>query len=77
MPSLREYWQRVSVTWRANRAVSEKGAKRHSPDSALAYTFLVHEPIRIRTAERDGEDGLLVTFSDGTITGYVAEAFWS
>jgi hypothetical protein len=31
------------------------------------------EPIQILTAERDGEDGLLVTFSDGTIAGYVAE----
>jgi hypothetical protein len=31
------------------------------------------EPIQILTAERDGEDGLLVTFSDGTSAGYVAE----
>jgi hypothetical protein len=31
------------------------------------------EPIRILTVERDGEDGLLVTFSDGTVAGYVAE----
>jgi hypothetical protein len=31
------------------------------------------ELIQIPTAERDGEDGLFVTFSDGTIAGYVAE----
>ena len=31
------------------------------------------EPIQILTVKRDGEDGLLVTFSDGTITGYVTE----
>jgi hypothetical protein len=31
------------------------------------------EPTQILTVERDGEDGLLVTFSDGTIAGYVAE----
>jgi hypothetical protein len=31
------------------------------------------EPIQILTVELDGEDGLLVTFSDGTIAGYVAE----
>jgi hypothetical protein len=31
------------------------------------------EPIQILTVERDGEDGLLVTFSDGTVDGYVAE----
>jgi hypothetical protein len=31
------------------------------------------EPIRILTVERDGDDGLLVTFSDGTIAGYVTE----
>jgi hypothetical protein len=33
----------------------------------------MREPIQIVTVERDGEDGLLVTFSDGTIAGYVAE----
>jgi hypothetical protein len=31
------------------------------------------KPIRILTVERDGEDGLIVTFSDGTTAGYVAE----
>jgi hypothetical protein len=31
------------------------------------------ELIQILTAERDGEDGLIVRFSDGTIAGYVAE----
>jgi hypothetical protein len=34
---------------------------------------MMDEPIQILTVERDGEDGLLVTFSDGTIDGYVAE----
>ena len=29
--------------------------------------------IRIVNIERDGDDGILVTFSDGTIAGYVAE----
>ena len=28
---------------------------------------------RILTAKCDGDDGLIVTFSDGTSTGYVAE----
>jgi hypothetical protein len=28
---------------------------------------------QIVNIERDGEDGILVTFSDGTIAGYVAE----
>ena len=37
------------------------------------YTLPMAEPIQILTVERDGEDGLLVTFSDGTIAGYVAE----
>jgi hypothetical protein len=31
------------------------------------------ELIQILTLERDGEDGLLVTFSDGTTAGYVTE----
>ena len=39
----------------------------------MAYTFPVAEPIQILTVERDGEDGLLVTFSDGTTAGYVTE----
>jgi hypothetical protein len=31
------------------------------------------EPIRLRTVELEGEDGLIVTFSDGTTAGYVVE----
>jgi hypothetical protein len=31
------------------------------------------EEIHILKAEQDGEDGLIVTFSDGTIGGYVVE----
>jgi hypothetical protein len=31
------------------------------------------EPIRILTVERDGEDGLIVMFSDGTTGAYVVE----
>jgi hypothetical protein len=30
-------------------------------------------PIRILTLEHDGDDGLIVTFSDGTIGAYVVE----
>jgi hypothetical protein len=29
--------------------------------------------IQIVNVERDGDDGILVTFSDGTIAGYIAE----
>lgn len=37
-------------------------------------TFCAMAPeIRILKVEQDGEDGLLVTFSDGTIGGYVVE----
>jgi hypothetical protein len=31
------------------------------------------EEIHILKVEKDGEDGLIVTFSDGTIAGYVVE----
>jgi hypothetical protein len=31
------------------------------------------QPIRIETVELDGNDGLIVTFSDGTTGGYVVE----
>jgi len=31
------------------------------------------ETILILNVEKDGEDGLIVTFSDGTIAGYVVE----
>jgi hypothetical protein len=31
------------------------------------------EPIRIVTVERDKDDGLIVTFSDGTTAGYMVE----
>jgi hypothetical protein len=33
----------------------------------------VYQPVKIKHIEMDGEDGILVTFSDGTSTGYVAE----
>jgi len=31
------------------------------------------EEIHILKVEKDGEDGLIVTFSDGTVAGYVVE----
>lgn len=30
-------------------------------------------PVQIVSVEQDGPDGILVTFSDGTIAGYVVE----
>jgi hypothetical protein len=37
------------------------------------YKPFMHESINILTAERDGDDGLIVTFSDGTRGAYVVE----
>jgi hypothetical protein len=39
----------------------------------MAYTLPMAELIRISTVEIEGEDGLIVTFSDGTTAGYVTE----
>jgi hypothetical protein len=35
--------------------------------------YAMDKRISILKVERDGEDGLIVTFSDGTIGGYVVE----
>jgi hypothetical protein len=35
--------------------------------------FLMASSVTILNVEKDGEDGLIVTFSDGTIGGYVVE----
>ncbi|MGD0347464.1 MAG: hypothetical protein ABSA85_11950 [Terracidiphilus sp.] len=35
------------------------------------------QDIKILKVEKDGEDGLIVTFSDGTIGGYVVEELLS
>ena len=35
--------------------------------------FVMAEEIHILKVEKDGEDGLIVTFSDGTVAGYVVE----
>jgi len=35
--------------------------------------FAMAKEIKILDVEKDGEDGLIVTFSDGTIGGYVVE----
>jgi hypothetical protein len=51
----------------------EVSKTRQHADSARVYTFPMVEPIRILTVELEDGDGLLVTFSDGTIAGYVAE----
>src|SRR5271170_6319795 len=40
---------------------------------SLCIPFPMAEPIRILTVEREDEDGLIVTFSDGTTAGYVTE----
>ncbi len=34
---------------------------------------LTDQPIRMLNAEHDGDDGLIVTFSDGTTGAYVVE----
>jgi hypothetical protein len=39
----------------------------------MAYTLPMAELIRISKVEIEGEDGLIVTFSDGTTAGYVTE----
>ena len=33
----------------------------------------MEEPITILTVSKDGDDGIIVAFSDGTVAGYVAE----
>jgi hypothetical protein len=54
-------------------ATWEMSKTTQSASQAIVYTLPMAEPIQILTVERDGEDGLIVTFSDGTIGGYVAE----
>ena len=34
---------------------------------------MMHDSLHILTAERDGDDGLIVKFSDGTTGAYVVE----
>jgi hypothetical protein len=46
---------------------------KQSANPVIVYTIRMVEPIRILTVEREGEDGLIVTFSDGTTAGYVTE----
>jgi hypothetical protein len=49
------------------------GKTRQQLDWHPGNVFSMAERIRILTIERDGEDGLIVTFSDETTAGYVAE----
>lgn len=41
--------------------------------SATCTPLTMAELIRILTVEREDEDGVIVTFSDGTTAGYVTE----
>jgi len=43
------------------------------PDRKRGIVCAMVQQIQILDIEKDGEDGILVKFSDGTITGYVAE----
>jgi hypothetical protein len=45
----------------------------HTASSVLEYIRAMAYPIRILTAEVEGSDGMIVTFSDGTTGAYVAE----
>ena len=40
---------------------------------AIVYNLPMADPIRILSVEREDDDGLIVTFSDGTTAGYVTE----
>lgn len=42
-------------------------------DWQLGILFGIGEDIHILKVEKNSEDGLIVTFSDGTIAGYVVE----
>jgi hypothetical protein len=52
------------------RSVSNKGQLAAWQGDTL---FAMGEDLRILKVEKDGEDGLIVTFSDGTRAGYVVE----
>jgi hypothetical protein len=39
----------------------------------VRYTPFMLDSIHVLTTERDGDDGLIVTFSDGTTGAYVVE----
>jgi hypothetical protein len=51
-------------------AVSKIG---QSPNGVSVTVLFMHEPILILTIARDGDDGMIVTFSDGTAGAYVVE----
>jgi hypothetical protein len=48
-----------------------------SPTQPRVTLFVMAEEIHIVKVEKDGEDGLIVTFSDGTTGGYVVEELLS
>jgi hypothetical protein len=43
------------------------------PAARVYIPYMALEAIRILTTENDGDDGLIVTFSDGTTGAYVVE----
>jgi hypothetical protein len=45
----------------------------HPPDSQRAILLKMNTTTHILQVERDSHDGLIVTFSDGTVAGYVIE----
>ena len=57
----------------AKRLPPELSNLEHAELSRRSTLTSMYDQIRIDLVEKDGADGVLVTFSDGTIAGYVAE----
>ena len=45
----------------------------HRPDSQRAILLNMNATTHILQVEKDSHDGVIVTFSDGTVAGYVIE----
>ena len=53
--------------------ISEPSEQSCTSQCGSAYIFFMQDEIRILDVESDAGDGVIVTFSDGTIGGYVVE----
>jgi hypothetical protein len=61
------------MLWRPTFEAPFGGTQTDAPRSLTQDAMTMLDSVRILTAEPDHDDGLIVTFSDGTTAGYVTE----
>ena len=65
--------QKFAPQWPVDKLLRRVSNAGQIGSLAEGILFVMEKDIYILKVEKDGEDGLIVTFSDGTLGGYVVQ----